>query len=56
MGSAVAAENNFEIILIVGTTHRMITKLHHGIRNMEGTVRKLDWQSLKTFQYCCEKQ
>ena len=43
-------------MLIVGATHRIRAKVHHGIINMEGTVRKLDWQALKILDYYYAEQ
>ena len=56
MGASVAAENKVTIMLIVGTPQIMRAKGQHGIRNMELTVRKLDWKSLTMTNYYCPKQ
>ena len=56
MGAIVAADNKVTRVLIVGTTYRILAKVHHGIRNMEVTVRKLDWQELKMLNYYCSKK
>ena len=55
MGDTFAAENKVTIILIFGTTHRIIDKFHHSIRNMESTVRKLDWKARIKLKYYCAK-
>ena len=56
MVSAVAAEKRFTRVLIVGKTYRIRAKVHHGIRNMEVTVSKLDWKVLTTLNYYCAKK
>ena len=48
MGASIADEKRFTRMPIVGTTRIMRAKGHHGIRKMEGTVRKLNWKSLTT--------
>ena len=55
MGDKFAAEKKVTTILIVGTTHRMLDKVHHIIRKMESTVRKLDWKARITLKYYCAK-
>ena len=41
-GASVAAEKRVTRMLLVGTTQRIQSKSHKGIRKMEGIVRKLD--------------
>ena len=43
MGASIAAEKKVTGILIVGTTHRMRSKVHHSERKMEVKVMILDW-------------
>ena len=38
MGAAVAAENKFRRILVVGKIHIMWAKVHHGIRKIGVTL------------------
>ena len=56
MRSEVTAENKVTIVIVFGTTHRMGAKSHHVIRNMDGTVRKLDWKAMMMLTYYCDKQ
>ena len=42
MGATFATETKVTIILIVESTHKVRAKYHHGIRNMEIIVRKMD--------------
>ena len=48
MGATFATETKVTIILIVESTHKVRAKYHHGIRNMEITVRELEWKALTT--------